>query len=355
MFKTLLSFLEQTSKQPSDALVKDLISKSRDSGLLEQFFQHLEAFAFYKDLEIELENQGVPIHENTHIKSTRTVLESLLFSPGLNYAQLPKGLLKFHRYTDHSRTALEEQIMEGIAYARDFSETVRIHFTISPEHDQRIQQHLAQIRQRIESHDIQLDMTFSYQQSSTDTIAVDLKNCPFRDSQGKLIFRAGGHGALLHNLHDLNGDIVFIKNIDNVAPDWLADRPNLYKKALGGFLITIQDKIFTYLHQFSQGQIHKELLGEVFDFARKTLGVTVPSDIQNQSLDKQQRFLFDRLNRPLRVCGMVVNTGEPGGGPFWVTHHDGSPSLQIVESSQVDPESPAQQAILKTSTHFNSS
>ena len=353
MFKTLMGFLEQTSTQPPDILVKDVISKSTDSKLLEQFFQHLESFPFYKDLELELKSKGITTNKNTWIQHAQTVLELLLFSPGLNYAQLPKGLLKFHRYSDHSRTPLEEQIMEGIAYARDFSDTVRIHFTISPEHEQRIHEHLAQIRKRLEDQDIQLDITFSYQRSSTDTIAVDLNNCPFRDSQGKLIFRAGGHGALLPNLNDLKGDIVFIKNIDNVVPERLADQVNLYKEALGGFLVTIQDQIFTYLRQLSQSEIHTELFREAFDFAKKTLGVTIPSHIHNQSLDKQQRFLIDRLNRPLRVCGMVVNAGEPGGGPFWVTHQDGSYSLQIVESSQVDPESPAQQAILKTSTHFN--
>ena len=353
MFKPLLNFLEQASKQTSDATVTDLIAQSQDSKALEQFFQQLNSFAFYSDLEAELPKQGTQHLDGVHIKNARALLETLLFSPGLNYALLPKGLLKFHRYPDHSRTPLEEQIMEGIAYARDFSETVRIHFTVSPEHEHRIQQHLEPIRNRIESQEIQLAITFSCQQSSTDTIAVDLDNYPFRDTDGKLVFRPGGHGALLKNLHDLKGDIVFIKNIDNVVPERLAEQPNLFKKALGGYLVTVQDQLFTYLHQLSQERFQSDQFQQIFDFAKKTLGITIPSDIHNQSLDTQQQFLINRLNRPLRVCGMVLNAGEPGGGPFWVTHHDGTHSLQIVESSQVDPESQAQQAILRTSTHFN--
>ncbi len=353
MFKTLLSFLEQIPEQKAGTTFQELLCRTKDAATLKQFFLQLESFAFYRDLKTQLEAQEVGICNTNTISHGRALLETLLFSPGLNYSKLPKGLLKFHQYTDHSRTPIEEHIIEGSAYVRDSSGSVRIHFTVSPEHEQLIQQHLSQILDRIESQDIQLDITFSHQQSSTDTLAVDLENRPFRDSSGQLVFRPGGHGALLNNLHALQGDIVFIKNIDNVVPERLTDQPNLYKKALGGYLITVQNQLFSYMETLSSEHVQEKMLNTIYQYAQETLGITIPKDLHTQSVEEQREFLIERLNRPLRVCGMVPNTGEPGGGPFWVIHQDDSRSLQIVESSQVDPDITEQQAILKTSTHFN--
>ncbi|GJL66893.1 MAG: hypothetical protein NPIRA05_18640 [Nitrospirales bacterium] len=349
MFKTLLAVIEEDQEESATKSWQELLSRNAEAKALGQFFQELKAFPFYDDLQTHIVSNGFDANE----QHWHAVLQTLLRSPGLNYASLPKGLLKFHRYPDHARTPIEEHIAEGCAYAQDASGTVRIHFTISPDHEELIHDHLSQIRHRIESPNVKLDVTLSLQSSATDTIAVDLENHPFRDSTGTLVFRPGGHGALLHNLHQLQGDIVFIKNIDNVLPQRLADHPNRYKKALGGYLLSIQQQLFHYLNILAQDVINETQLYDISTFAEHTFGMTRSDSVKRQSVKAQQQRLFEQLNRPIRVCGMVPNTGEPGGGPFWVRHTDGSHSLQIVESSQVDPHSEAQQAILKSSTHFN--
>ncbi|WP_454061689.1 DUF4301 family protein [Candidatus Nitrospira salsa] len=349
MFKTLLTALEEHQGKHTQAVPEDLLAHSKDSNALDHFFQQLEAFPFYEDLQVQLANQGI----EANAQHWKAVLQTLLHSPGLNYSNLPKGLLKFHHYSDHSRTPIEEHIAEGCVYAQDASRTVRIHFTVSPDHEKLIHEHLGQIRHRVESQNIQLDVTFSHQSSSTDTIAVDPENRLFRDSTGTLVFRPGGHGALLHNLHNLQGDIVFIKNIDNVVPQRLVDQSNRYKMALGGYLVSIQHQLFQHLNTLSQEVINEKQLQDIAIFAEHTFGISIADKKNPQSVKILQQLLFEQLNRPIRVCGMVANTGEPGGGPFWVTHHNGSHSLQIVESSQVDPHSEDQQAILKSSTHFN--
>ncbi|WP_447971680.1 DUF4301 family protein [Nitrospira sp. M1] len=349
MFKALLTTLEEHQDEGSHTSLHDLLSQTKNAKALGEFFQQLDAFAFHDDLQTQLSAQGITATD----QQWKAVLQTLLFAPGLNYANLPKGLLKFHRYTDHVRTPIEEHIVEGCAYVKDTSGTVRIHFTVSPDHEQLVLEHVADIRRRVENQNVKLDITFSHQHASTDIIAVDRENRPFRDSTGTLVFRPGGHGALIHNLHDLHGDIVFIKNIDNVVPQRLVDLSNHYKKALGGYLVTIQRRLFHYVQALSQDVLDEKYFHEIVAFAEHTFGIAMSEKVKSQSFGYQQQLLFEQLNRPIRVCGMVPNTGEPGGGPFWVTHDDGSQSLQIVESSQVDPHSHDQQAILKTSTHFN--
>ncbi|MGB0910389.1 MAG: DUF4301 family protein [Nitrospirales bacterium] len=349
MFKILLTALEQTSTSRAQSSYEDLLSHGNNSTALRQFFQQLESFAFYTDLQTQLSLKGV----TTQTQHWREILETLLHTPGLGYAHLPKGLLQFHQYSDHPRTPIEEHMHEGRAYAQDASGVVRMHFTVSPEHEEQIREHLTHIFSRNGNTDPQINITFSHQQSSTDTIAADLENQPFRDSNGKLVFRPGGHGALLKNLYDYQGDIVFIKNIDNVVPERLTDQPNLYKKALGGYLVTIQQQLFSYLNKLSHSHIESDLLNEIVLFAQDVVGITISKELKTRSVKTQQQFLFTQLNRPLRVCGMVPNSGEPGGGPFWVAHQDGTCTRQIVESSQVDSDSKEQQAILQTSTHFN--
>src|SRR5262245_10425993 len=197
------------------------------------------------------------------------------------------------------------------------------------------------------------EITLSVQSPATDTIAVDLDNNPFRNEQGYLLFRPGGHGALLANLHALAADIVFVKNIDNVVPDYLKETTYRYKRALGGHLVALQQQVFSYLEQLAAGEEDAALLDEIWTFARQRLAITPRKGLQHAPRHEHIRFLRDRLNRPLRVCGMVRNVGELGGGPFWVQHADGSLSLQIVESSQVDTVSPEQRDIFAASTHFN--
>ncbi|RMH87236.1 MAG: DUF4301 family protein [Calditrichaeota bacterium] len=320
---------------------------------LEQFVADLPRFAFYEELCQVWQRQG---HDPDRLKKEgryREILAAIVRPEGLNYAALPKGLIQFHRYPDGSRTPFEEHLVEAIAYTADAHGTARIHFTVAPEHEQLVREHIAAVRQRYEKNGLRLEIGFSLQNPSTDTIAVDLNNQPFRDEQGRLIFRPGGHGALLENLNALQGDIVFIKNIDNVVPDRLKPVIVRYKKILGGYLVQLQDQIFTYLRQLETKPARPALLDEISRFLQTRLWITVPEKIARAGTETRRQFLKDRLNRPLRVCGMVRNQGEPGGGPFWVEGVEAYPTLQIVERAQVDMDSPEQRAIWESSTHFN--
>jgi hypothetical protein len=242
---------------------------------------------------------------------------------------------------------------EGLEYAKDSTNTVRLHFTVSPEHQEFLKQYLASIRPHFDQKTVFLEITFSQQKPSTETLAVDLQNQPFRGADGRLVFRPGGHGALLENLNNLQGDIVFIKNIDNVVHDRLKDTTTRYKKALGGYLISIQEQLFTHVTNLMREDLSDENCRLMMTFTQEVLGLSLPDEFSTWLRPQQKAFLIQQFNRPLRVCGMVPNTGEPGGGPFWVRHSNGSVSLQIVESSQVDPLVSEQQAIWKASTHFN--
>ena len=352
MFKSLLTCWNEL-QTVDDATSIDTSPKTQDQQALNQFIEKLKLFAFYDDLQTEVSRHGHNMAKLLDTRRYKPILRHLLFSPGLNYAALPKGLIKFHRYADHVRTSIEEHVVEGHEYAKDSTGRTRLHFTVSPEHEHWIRQHVEDIRNRVEGKEGNLDVTFSQQKSSTDTIAVDLNNQPFRSADGKLVFRPGGHGALLENLNDAKADIVFIKNIDNVVPDRLKEMTYLYKKALGGLLVNVQKRIHAYLETLTDGHVSEEQMNEMATFSEATLSTSVPPDFTKMSHQKRITHLIDRFNRPLRVCGMVKNTGEPGGGPFWVRQTDGSLSLQIVESSQVASDSSQQQSLLQSSTHFN--
>jgi hypothetical protein len=317
------------------------------------FIENIKRFAFYEDLESVMKAIGEDIEEHISKGQYREIVEYLLTPRGLNYGNLPKGLIKFHRYADHSRTPLEEHLVEAAAYVRDTSGIARVHFTVAEEHEKRIGDHLENVRRRYEGKGVKFDVTFSIQRPSTDTVAVDLDNKPFRTERNELLFRAAGHGALMENLNDLRGDIIFIKNIDNVVPDRFKDEIYFYKRALAGYLIESQKEIFHYLEIIARNDLDQKMLGSIFRFLREKLSIFVPEDFEKLSRENMKRFIFSKLNRPIRVCGVVKNQGEPGGGPFWVQHSDGALSLQIVESSQIDMENSEQKKIWESSTHFN--
>jgi hypothetical protein len=283
----------------------------------------------------------------------KDVLDCVLTADGLNLANAPKGLIKFHAYPDHARTAFEEHLVEAALYTQDRNRNARLHFTVSPEQRPLVADHIERARHLYEKQGLTYEVTFSVQKPSTDTIAVNMDNEPFRDSRGHLVFRPGGHGALLRNLNELQGDIVFIKNIDNVVPDRLKHETVRHKKALGGYLIELQNKILAYLRVLKDGHPDDRLLDEIFEFAGHSLSIAPAGGLRHQTRDEKVHFLFSMLNRPLRVCGMVKNEGEPGGGPFWVRHPDHTLSIQIVESSQVNMGSMPQRSIWESSTHFN--
>ena len=318
---------------------------------LEQFFSGLPKFAFYHDLKNTLLRQGHRLDRLIAEKKYHPVIDALLDS--LNYAKLPKGLIAFHRYAGTTRTPIEEHLVEAANYAKDDEGRARIHFTVSPEHQQAIRAHIGQARRKLAQGAATWMVDCSVQKPSTDTVAVAMDNHPFRDSHGNLLFRPAGHGALLSNLQELHGDVVFIKNIDNVVPDHLKETSSKYQKALGGLLIGLQDTLFSFLTRLESGMVSSADLERITEWARHSLAMTFPDKWSSCTNSQKTQWLFKSLNRPLRVCGMVPNVDHPGGGPFWVEGEDGTTSLQIVESSQVDPDSPTQRDIFTSSTHFN--
>jgi hypothetical protein len=231
---------------------------------------------------------------------------------------------------------------------------VPIHFTVSQEHMEKFNSLIALVRPYYENmFDIRYDIQFSVQKPSTDTIAVDMDNSPFREADGSLVFRPGGHGALIENLNDMEADIVFIKNIDNIVPDRLKSETYKYKKVLGGLLIKLQEKIFDYLKKMEQKPVPDPLITEISQFCVDSLAMKLPERFGKMEQKQQYQILQAFLNRPIRICGMVRNEGEPGGGPFFVENIHGEVSLQIVESSQINMKDAGQVSILKSATHFN--
>ncbi|MDI6854997.1 MAG: DUF4301 family protein [Deltaproteobacteria bacterium] len=318
------------------------------------FCECLHHFAFFDDLRTVMWEAGLDLHGLTAEGRYREILEHLLTEAGLGYLSLPKGLLKFHAYESFSRTPFEEHLVEAAFYARDREGRCRLHFTILPEHQKRFQDLLAHKQPVLEELlNCRFQVDFSFQSRATDTIAADMENRPCRDEQGRLLFWPGGHGALLTNLACLDGDLVYIKNIDNVVPDRLKEPTVLWKRIMGGFLAALQEKVHGYLERLSSGPEDRRLVAEVREFAETELLVSFPDFYQTLPLSQQRDFLVQRLNRPMRVCGVVKNEGEPGGAPFWVREQDGSLSLQIVETAQVNLDLPAQRDIWASSTHFN--
>ena len=349
MFKLFLTVNRENREIRESDIAACAEQGDADCRSLLRFMQGIKHFAFYEDLKAVMARDGLDAEERIAAGEFKAVLDYLLTSRGLDLAELPKGLIPFHRYGDHpSRTPFEEHLVEAAEYVRDRHGRARVHFTVSPEHEADVREHVQRVKPLYEGPNVSVDVKFSVQHSSTDTIAVDMENRPFRDDQGRLVFRPGGHGALLENLNHLGGEIVFIKNIDNVLPDSRKQDTYWYKKVLGGLLVSLQGQVFAHLKKLLRGD-GDDLL-QVAAFAREHFAVLIPEGLSRE--EKIER-LVSSLNRPLRVCGMVKNEGEPGGGPFWVRKEGGTLSRQIVESSQVNMTSPSQRKIWESSTYFN--
>lgn len=346
MFKSLYEALDELQKgiNPTEVLKNDEISK---------FFASLHQFAFYEDLKEMAAKEDKTIDQI----SAQKILEWVLLEDGLNYGNLPKGLLKFHNYTDGCRTSTEEHLVEGAAYSRNKDGKVNIHFTVSPEHQQAFEDHISKIAPVYEAQfAVGFQTGFSHQKSSTDTIAVAPENEPFRNVDGSLLFRPAGHGAILENLSELDADVIFIKNIDNVVPDQLKKPTIDYKKALAGVLVSLQEQIFHYqkiLQEHYPATLESAFYAEAANFLENILNISPPNDQYYSEKEELYHYFSAKFNRPLRVCGMVKNEGEPGGGPFFALNNDQSVSLQIAESSQIDLSDPEQAEIVKNATHFN--
>lgn len=320
------------------------------------FLRLLGEYAFYSDMVDVVTAKGESLTDMAEKGEYQKVLNVILTAEGLNYGNLPKALVKFHRYPGGTRTALEEHLVESALYVRDQNRVARVHFTVSLEHEKAVREHLLQIVPVCEENfDTVFDFDVSIQNPAISAIAVDLDMRPFRDEDGKLVFRPAGHGTLLANLNALDADIVFVKNIDNIAADRFKDDTVLWKKLLAGHLMMTQKRIFDYLFILENPDPVAEKITDIAEFCQKSLNIELPVSFMSLAEEEKRRFLFDALNRPLRVCGMVKNDGEPGGGPFWVQSRaqDDRCSLQIVEESQVDTNDLEQKAIWSSSAYFN--
>ena len=330
MFKNLFEYLDNEEKT-------DFINTFEDS---------LGKFAFIDDLK-------VAIAQNGGDGTVKTAIAALLGENGLAYGKLPKGLLKFHKYDDGARTPVEEHLVEGALYAGGKDGCVSVHFTVSPEHRPLFKALVERVAPKYEQKfGVKYSVTFSEQKASTDTVAANTDNTPFRDKDGKILFRPGGHGALIENLNDLDADIIFIKNIDNVVPDRLKPETVEYKKLIAGVLVSKQKKAFSYLRLLDSGAYTHTQLEEIIRFMRDELSCRNP-ELKELEDAELAIYLRKKLNRPMRVCGMVKNVGEPGGGPFLAYNQDGTISLQILESSQIDKDNAEYLKMFQEGTHFN--
>lgn len=328
----------------------EAMNSGKTSAAVDEFCNRIKDFALYDDLQEALKKDNTSIEELLEKKDITTLLSYVLTDKGLNYGSLPKGLLRFHRTPNGCATPFEEHMKEGIVYGQT-NGVVRMHYTVSDAHKDLFAIELKKMLDKYkELYKCQFEVEFSVQKPETDTIAVDESNNPVKAKNGGLLFRPGGHGALIANLNQINSDIIFIKNIDNVVQDEMRADTYTYKKALGGMLITYKRQIDQYLTKLDSRPVSINLMHEVESFIKDKLMVVLPEEYDNYTESQKICFLRGKLDRPIRICGMVVNEGEPGGGPFWVRSADGSVQLQILESTQI-PES--KKDLMAQSTHFN--
>lgn len=340
MFKDLFSFLNGKTSSP-------------DNDFIKAFFADIENFAFFPALNAAtMRLFGLSVLSLIDAKRYKDVVFALLDNSGLNYGQLPKALLEFHKVLGGSRTPLAEHLAEGAQYAAGKKGQVSVHFTVSPEHRKLVEAKIEEIRKSLERrYGVEFDISLSEQKPSTDTVAALENGEPYRED-GKLFFRPGGHGALIENLNDIEADVVFIKNIDNVVPDEKRDITNRYKKIIGGILVGLKQKADEYCRLLKKGTPGSEKLDEIDGFLRNNLHI-INDMISSMPPDERAAYYFTKLNRPMRVAGMVKNEGEPGGGPFIIHEKDGATSLQILESTQINMADKEAVRMLKESSHFN--
>ncbi len=349
MFKDLFSFIENYSGSEEEFLE---FVQHKDSGTIYDFFSKIDQLPFYNRLSAVMWNAGKDIQKQIEKRNYIDILKYILTDKGLNYGDTPKGLIDFHIYRDFVRTAFDEHIVEGALYASN-GKTAKLHFTVSEQYMNLFKDRLKKITKVFEKmFNIKYEVTFSIQKPSTDTVSVTADGELLKDEDGKIVFRPGGHGALIHNLNELKADIIFIKNIDNVIPDRAKGDTVKYKKLLAGTLLELQKKIFGYLEVLDKKPT-AEQLDEITDFINNQIGYKEAEGKTFKDQKAKIKYLHNLLNRPIRVCGMVKNEGEPGGGPFWVKNADGSSRLMIVEAAQINLKDKEQKKIFEQSTHFN--
>lgn len=307
-------------------MFKHLINPKADTSLFKEFTSNIKKFAFSKEIE------------NQEFESVNDQVEFVLQPTGLNYAKLPKAMISFHEYENNGSKAIDDQLLEGLNYLIQRN-TAKFHFTISPEHESIVTKHVDSVIPALEEiHQVKIEVTYSFQEKYTDTIALSLEGELVRDELGELLLRPGGHGALIHNLNAIDTDIVFIKNIDNIARKEHHEHVAKFKMIIGSELLSFQEQIFAFLNEL-ENELAPQRLTEIANWVLDKLGLTIEPSVTS---------LKEALNKPIRVCGMVKNEGKAGGGPFWVGN-----SAQIVESAQMNTARPEVKSMLEKASHFN--
>ncbi|MEP3838220.1 MAG: DUF4301 family protein [Algibacter sp.] len=350
MFKFLFQFLNNF--ESSNLSIKKYAERNNDA-LIVDFVENIKNFPFYNEVISKINKTHGDFDSLSDDEQKVEFVKTMLDSKGLNYSFLPKGLLPFHKYKNEVKTAFEEHLFESTLYASSKKEA-NLHFTVSKNHQLYFSNTLDKIKEHLEAQTkTTFNVSFSYQNEATETVALTNENEVFRKEDGSILFRPAGHGALIENLNTLDNDIVFIKNIDNIVVSERNIAISKYKKLLAGVLVEAQEKVFEYLHKLDVGDLIDTDFKVIALFLRYRLNVPIATKFEDYTAQEKIEYLKEKLNRPIRVCGMVKNQGEPGGGPFWVKDANGNTSLQIVEFAQINFSNRNQQGIVYKATHFN--
>ncbi|AJR02667.1 hypothetical protein AW14_02400 [Siansivirga zeaxanthinifaciens CC-SAMT-1] len=347
MFKFLFQFLKEYNV---NADFDTYLDKNMEMAV---FVKGLKAFPFYEKLESKLIEQ-IPDYKKLPLnEQCLHLVKTMLNATALNYSFYPKGLLPFHKYDTEVSTAFQEHLLEATLYASS-NNKAHLHFTVSEAHQSLFVEELNKIKATLESQtNTTFNVSFSFQSKSTDAITITSNDALYRNDDGSLLFRPSGHGALIENLNALNYDLIFIKNIDNIVVFEQNKQVSKYKKMLAGILLKIQNQAFKYLHRLDDEDILEDEIHNIELFVINRMNVHRKKGFKKLPLQEKVAYLKDKLNRPIRVCGMVKNEGEPGGGPFWIKEEDGKISLEIIEFPQINIDKKSQRKIVAEATHFN--
>lgn len=342
MFKFLHRFLEEFDSKIDN--IDEFLEKEENRNL-KTFLTSLDRFAFSDLVYAKLESDVPDFKNLSKGEKYFQFVKEMFDEKGLDFSNTPKGLVPFHKYPGEYKTAFDEQLFEAAFYTSSNGQA-NIHFTVSDAHKSKFQQRFEDVQESLERETgIRFNISYSFQKNETDTIAATLENTPFFDENGDLVFRPSGHGALLENLNEVDADIIFIKNIDNVVSENHVETIAFQKKMLAGKLLSLQENIFGFIKQLHTQNPSAEILKMASEFISKELKI--------QNISEDRTSLLEVLERPIRVCGVVLNTGAPGGGPFLIKDKDGNSSYQIVEMSQIDLNNPKQKDLVDKATHFN--
>jgi hypothetical protein len=346
MFQDILDFIQ--SRIHNEKIDQFRMRRMR------QLIKWMPKLAFYDLLKREMDYYPIEVNRGVENHNDISQFTFLMFTPGLNYAKKSKGLILFHKYGEESHTAFEEQVLEGLKYIQDGQKKSKFHFTIAPDEYDEYQAMSKLIKQKwFLKNQCRIDISFSVQDVASNTIAIDLQKNIIKDQKGHIVMRPGGHGSLLSNLNKLKADIVFIRNIDNIASESAWKKTVYWKKVLGGYLVGIQKQVHVLLKELHKRPAKSSVIHVCERFILKELKGSFITSYHLKTNSEKISILKQFLNRPIRVCGMVKNKKEPGGGPFWIYDEKYGKSLQIVESAEVDFSQKKQRAIFQSATHFN--